>query len=139
MLLARIPAQEGQALSDIPDFWQGVLASLVAAAILGLIGFVFKISSKQVQRRNQKTREYVNQLEQKLSGKDPSERTEAAVTFIFHALKNFFIGNIFWVLPEALDAFLWGFPPVFAIKFVSLAFFFLGLTWIYRYIRAAPL
>lgn len=125
----------GDIIKNLSEFWQGFLASLSAGLILTILLFVLRIFSKQIRESSRVRKAKLRDLKKQITADPPSERTEAAMIFIFHVLKYLFLGNITWVLPEAINA-IFGFYPAYLLKFLSLLFFLLGLKWIYFYYSA---
>ena len=126
---------------DLPQFWQGVVTSIVAAIIFSISVYLLRLVSRQsrewFQTRSQRRKRQIDQLRTHLDSSDSAQRNEAYLFLTFSTLKYLFIGNILWVLPEALSIFgLW--PVMFAMKVASSIFFILGLRWIFLYYTIRP-
>ncbi len=125
----------GDIIKNLSDFSQGILASVLGGLILAILFFVLRIFSKQIRESARVRKAKLKDLKQQVRANVASERTEAGMMFMFRVLMYLFLGNIAWVLPEAINAVL-GFYPAYLLKFVSLLFFVLGLRWVSRYYSA---
>jgi hypothetical protein len=131
-----------QFLEQLPCFWQGVLASITAAIILAIFTYVWKVLPKPTRGGAIRRKAELKRLEEKLRSGQAYERTEAIAVYTFNTLKFLFLGNLFWVLPEAIEPYiyirtneniLFVIIGLYSIKFISLALFFWGLVWISRF------
>lgn len=126
---------------NIPQFWKGVLSSIVAAIICGIAVYLFRVFFRQgtdwFRTKNENRQRQIDQLRIHLNSTKATERMEAYLFFTFNTLKYLFLGNILWVLPEAVDAIGWS-QPLYFLKAASLYCFFLGLRWVYFYYELRP-
>ncbi len=128
-------------LANIPEFWQGVLASLVAAVIFAITVALLRFVSTGANDWFTRRKAQREMLKQALVKGNDLLKTHAAMRLIFHTLKWLFIGNMLWILPEAAEA---TFPYIFSrsifiFKFGSLVCFFLGMRWISFYASLSKL
>ena len=117
-------------INQIPAFWQGVVASIFGGMFLAVLGYVFSTSLKQWKRSVSSQRNIRNAVVSNLTASGMIPRIEASIYCLFQTIKYLFFANIFWVLPETLYLFV---EFAILVKIISLAFFVLGLKWIYLY------
>lgn len=119
--------------NTIPEFWQGVFASIVATIICAIIVGTARIwwsSYNDWIIQRQKIKEnFKNEL---TKGND-IQKIDAGIKSIFEIIKWLFIGNMFWVIPEVIVPFV-VFPISYLLKLISVISFSYGLWWIYYFI-----
>jgi hypothetical protein len=116
-------------LENLPDFWQGVLASITAGILLAIAVAAGRASSGSVRTWFRGRRERLSRLRGMLQQGNDLTKTHASLILIFNTLKWILLGNILWVAPDALDVL--GLYPVFIIcQMASLICFCLGLRWV---------
>src|SRR5450759_1581900 len=74
-------------VDSLSNFWQGVLASIVAALILALAGLIIRISFASVREWLANRRGAIAALRQQLSSEYPTVRSEATLQILFSAAK----------------------------------------------------
>jgi len=116
-------------IEQIPVFWQGVLASIIAGIILTILGYMFSISANQWRKNSSLNKDLRRVVANKLQSSGMIPRIDGSIYCLFQTIKYLFFGNILWVLPEAIYL---GFVGIF-VKLTSLIFFIIGLRWIYFY------
>ncbi|MBT3044964.1 MAG: hypothetical protein KME67_19060 [Candidatus Thiodiazotropha sp. (ex Codakia orbicularis)] len=117
-------------IEQIPVFWQGVLASIVAGMILTILGYIFSTSIKQWRKNLSSHKNLKRIIANKLQSNGMIPRLDGSIFCLFQTVKYLFFANIFWVLPETV--YMFG-ELTILIKLLSLFFFVMGLKWIYFY------
>jgi len=116
-------------INSIPSFWQGVLASLVAAAIFTIaiaLSRTWFSGYRDWMDRGKKKKE---ELTKEYAEGNDLQKIHASLKLVFNTLKWLFIGNILWIAPEAIGPFLY-FQPIYLLKIASLVCFAIGLRWV---------
>ena len=126
--------------ATIPQFWKGVVTSIVATILCAIAVFLFRAFSTQtrdaLKRRRENREKLISKLEYQMASPDAAARSDANQYFTFKVLQYLFLGNILWVLPEAIDVVFPYFEPyLYIVKAVGLVCFALGLRWIYLYFK----
>ena len=122
-------------INSIPSFWQGVLASLVAATIFAIVVALLRSwfsGYRHWQDRGKKEKEA---LKKEYTEGNDLQKTHASLKLIFNTLRWLFIGNILWIAPEAIGPFIY-FDAIYLLKFASLVCFAIGLRWVSFFIDA---
>lgn len=123
-------------LDQIPQFWQGVFASIVATILVGIGVKVYGIFSTQAQQSKRRKEERLEELRQKMNSPDSVLRVEGYFITLFTLLKYLFIASILWVSSWVLEFVLPGLGVAPAIAIVSLVFYYSGLKWLYATLKA---
>jgi len=127
-------------MDQIPQFWQGVVASLMAAIIFAIIASLLRFSFSSIQRLSHETNNKKERLKRLLSGND-LDKPRAVIILILHMLRWLFIGNMLWILSGSVEYFLWGLGIEivqfikFFLTFTSIMCFYLGLRWVVFFTR----
>lgn len=124
----------------IPQFWQGVITSVVATILCAIAVYLFRTFSTQtrdaLKRRHEKREKVMSKLEYQMASPDATARSDANQYFTFSVLRYLFLGNILWILPEAIDVIFPYFGPyLYLVRAIGLVCFALGLRWIYLYFK----
>jgi hypothetical protein len=115
-------------IEKLPVFWQGVLASIIAAIIIGIVLKLASFFVSSVKESKQDKRRRMDELKEKVLSPDSVSRVEGYFLFLFRLLQYLFIANILWAISPVLQ-----FEPfLFFLAIIgSLLFFYLGLRWIF--------
>ena len=128
----------------IKDIAIGVIGAVLGAFVVsaGAFGWRFATESRRAAKVAREA-----ERKQWHSG-DPQQRSNLTLGYLFTVVSHFLIANLFWLIPDLLDAFattargaispsdqwthfFWISAAIF--RFVSLVFFFLGIGQIIRY------
>lgn len=124
-------------VDSLSNFWQGVLASIVAALILAIAGLIVRISIASVREWVSGRWAAIAVLRQQLSSEHPTIRSEATLQILFSAAKWLVLAALLFaastfrfqsVLGQSFQLLLW---------VSSLACLVASLWWIYQYQRPA--
>jgi hypothetical protein len=124
-------------VDSLPNFWQGVLASIVAALIVTVAGFVVRISFASVREWISGRRGAIAVLRQQLSSEHPTIRSEATLQILFSAAKWLVLAALLFAASSVvLPGSTWQIAQLL-LKVCSLSCLVASLWWIYQYQRPA--
>ena len=89
-------------LNSVPPFWEGVLASLVAALIFAILVALLRIFSGTARNWSDQKLEAKRKLIHKLKEGNDLDKSQASLTIIFHVLKWLFLGNLLWMISDSV-------------------------------------
>jgi len=131
----------------IKDLTIGVVSAVIGAAVVGVgaSGWKFATESRKAAKQAREA-----EITDWKSG-DATKQANVTLRYIFAILAHFLIANLFWLVPDLLDAFAtasqtqgifvsgetwagWSWVLALIFRFISLIFFFLGLGRIVRFV-----
>jgi hypothetical protein len=124
-------------VDSLSNFWQGVLASIVAALILALAGLIIRISFASVREWLANRWGAIAALRQQLASEYPNVRSEATLQILFSSAKWLVLAALLYAASSV------GIPGPFwpvaqlVLKVLSLACLVASLWWIYQYQQPA--
>lgn len=132
-----------QFISQIPEFWSGVIASIVGGIFLTIFYYLLRISFASSKQREEKNALFKADIENKMKGND-LDKSHAALHLIFQTLKWLFLGNLLWIASEFSQLFRYFGEEVtmvvfFAFKISALLCFLTGVQWVYFYVNKSSL
>jgi hypothetical protein len=117
--------------ASIPQFWQGVFASILATVIVGVSVKLYQRQRAQQQQSNEAYKQLVSAVQAKLTSPDPLSRIEGYLVALFSLMSYLFLGNLVWLLASLLASVLSAFWPIAVMLYaISLVMFAVGLNWI---------
>ena len=114
------------ALATGQDFWAGVLASMVAAAIIAILIRIFRSSLENVRQYAERGKEEGRAFEEALSLSGPYAPFAFGVAQ-GRGLRMFVTAVVIAYVGEILGNFIWPFHVV--LYFISLIYLYLSLGW----------
>ena len=117
-------------LEKIPDFWQGVLASIVATMAVAIAIKIYGLISEQAKENKNRNQRQIAELRAKMKSSDSVLRVEGYFITLFTLLKYLFIASIIWLLGWILSFFI-GIGGI-VVAFGSLTVYYFGLRWLYN-------
>ena|ERR1035437_6774108 len=124
-------------LVTIPQFWQGVLASILGTIIILVGTKLYRMYAAQTQRTNAENKKLISAMETKLASPDPLIRIEGYFVALFSLMSYLFLGNLCWMFASVVSPLLrpadW--PVVLGLELFSVVFFIGGLFWIKKMMR----
>ena len=115
-------------LDQIPQFWQGFLASLLATVVAAIAVKLYGAFSAQSKENKLRKQQELQELRAKMKSPDSVLRVEGYFVTLFTLMKYAFVGSIFWVAAWALS--FYAYEVGIALAFGSLVVYYLGLRWL---------
>ncbi|MBL7075077.1 hypothetical protein ISS37_07555 [candidate division KSB1 bacterium] len=123
---------------QIPEIWQGVLASITGAVIIAIVVKLWSLSSGRARVSRERRQFEMEQLRARLSSPDSVARVEGYFIALFTLLKYLFFGSILWVVAWTLSVlpWIWCLPVAAVSMGASLVAYYLGVRWLYSTLRS---
>lgn len=115
-------------IDKIPQFWQGVLGSILATILLLIAGKTFSLFSNEIRKSKDDRQKKIEDLRNKVLSQDSVLRVEGYFQVLFTILQWLFIANISWVISGILNFDIIAYSVSIII---SLICFYIGLREIF--------
>jgi hypothetical protein len=120
-------------IDKIPQFWQGVLASLLATIVVAIAAKLWAVISTQARENQCRKQQCIQDIRSKMKSGDSILRVEGYFTALFTLLKYIFVSIILWVVAWGVSFFEYTISLLVALA--SLSVCYLGLRWLYGLMR----
>lgn len=85
-------------INKIPQFWQGVIGSILATILILIFTKVFGLFSNEIKESKKQRAKKLEELKEKILSQDSVSRVEGYFQILFTILKYLFVANISWVV-----------------------------------------
>ena len=123
-----------QSINNLPQFWQGVLSSVLAGLLLTIIGLILRIAFSSIREWAAHRKGVLVVLRQQLSSAIPAVRGEATIRLMFGVAQWLIISAFLYALSTVIT-FSGASMLDLALKMASMGSLAISLWWLSQYQR----